>query len=275
MGLKKNKSIIAIPARLNSKRLPKKILKDIGGQPMIKRVLDQCSKSFKKNEIILCTDSAEVLTLANEWGYKAFLTSTDCTSGSDRISSVMKEIIAYMWGENINEFESEEYIQLLKQSFVINVQGDQPFIDSKLILNLKDRLIRYMDEPIVITPVYKLPPDKIHNPNVVKTIVSNQEQAIYFSRAAIPFNREHEKSSWHKFSPYYGHVGIYGFRADVLEMWNRLPISTLERIESLEQLRLIEAGIKVYTFKTEKESFSIDTFEQLEKARDIWNTIII
>ena len=94
MGLNTIKSLIAVPARLNSKRLPKKILKNIGGEPMIKRVLDQCSKSFNKREIVLCTDSNQLLSLAKEWGYKVFLTKNDCTSGSERISSVIKQIIS-------------------------------------------------------------------------------------------------------------------------------------------------------------------------------------
>lgn len=274
MGLKEIKSIIAIPARLDSKRLPGKILKDIGGEPMIKRVLNQCNKCLKKSEIVLCTDSNELFSSANDWGYKAFLTSNKCTSGSDRISSVIQEIIAYMWGIDLKDLTESKFRQLLKTSLIINVQGDQPFIDPNLLVNLKNKLLKFIEEPIVVTPVYQLKADKIHDPNIVKTLISHKEQAIYFSRAAIPFNREEKKSLWYKHFPYYGHVGVYGFRADILANWNQLPLSLLEEIESLEQLRLIEAGIKIYTFKTDKESFSIDTLSQLKKAREIWSTIV-
>ena len=274
MGLKEIKSLVAIPARLDSKRLPGKILKDIGGQPMIKRVLNQCNKCLKKSEIVLCTDSNELFSAATNWGYKAFLTSSACTSGSDRISSVIKEIIAYMWGIDLKALTESKYRQLLKTSLIINVQGDQPFIDPNLLINLKNKLLKFIDEPIVVTPIYQLQADKIHDPNIVKTLISHKEQAIYFSRAAIPYNREEEESLWHKHFPYYGHVGVYGFRADILANWNKLPLSKLEEIESLEQLRLIEAGIKIYTFKTDKESFSIDTLSQLKKAREMWNTIV-
>jgi 3-deoxy-manno-octulosonate cytidylyltransferase (CMP-KDO synthetase) len=121
----------------------------------------------------------------------------------------------------------------------------------------------------VLTPVYRMGADKVHNPNVVKTLLAADGRALYFSRSAIPHVRDAEPEQWHQHTTYWGHVGIYGYRADVLLRWNTLPHSPLERTEKLEQLRLIEAGIGVGTFPVEDESLSVDTAEQLEQARAI------
>jgi 3-deoxy-manno-octulosonate cytidylyltransferase (CMP-KDO synthetase) len=119
----------------------------------------------------------------------------------------------------------------------------------------------------VLTPVYRLGPEKVHNPNVVKTLVSADGRALYFSRSAIPHVRGVEPQDWPAHAPYWGHVGIYGYRASVLARWDQLPHSPLEEIEKLEQLRLLEAGIAIGTFPVEGESLSVDTAEQLEQAR--------
>jgi len=121
--------------------------------------------------------------------------------------------------------------------------------------------------PEVLTPVYRMGADTVHNPNVVKTLLAADGRALYFSRSAIPHVRGVDPGDWHAHTTYWGHVGIYGYRADVLIRWNRLPHSPLEKIEKLEQLRLIEAGIQVGTFLVEGESLSVDSAEQLEQAR--------
>jgi 3-deoxy-manno-octulosonate cytidylyltransferase (CMP-KDO synthetase) len=121
----------------------------------------------------------------------------------------------------------------------------------------------------VLTPIYRMAADKVHNPNVVKTLVAADGRALYFSRSAIPHVRGVDPEIWHAHAPYWGHVGIYGYRADVLARWNELPHSPLEEIEKLEQLRLLEAGIGIGTFAVEGESLSVDTPEQLEEARAI------
>jgi 3-deoxy-manno-octulosonate cytidylyltransferase (CMP-KDO synthetase) len=121
--------------------------------------------------------------------------------------------------------------------------------------------------PQVLTPVYRMGPEKVHNPNVVKTLVASDGRALYFSRSAIPHVRDVDPQHWHAHAPYWGHVGIYGYRADVLARWPHLPASPLEDIENLEQLRLLEAGIGIDTFAVAQESLSVDTAEQLEQAR--------
>ena len=123
--------------------------------------------------------------------------------------------------------------------------------------------------PAVVTPVYRLNPGTIHNPAVVKTLLASDGRALYFSRSAIPHVRDVDPTEWHKHTDYWGHVGMYGFRGDVLNGWDSLPASPLENLERLEQLRLIEAGHTIATFRVEGTFLSIDTAEQLEKAREI------
>ena len=120
-----------------------------------------------------------------------------------------------------------------------------------------------------MTPIYKLSPNKIHDQNVVKTLVGNGQQAIYFSRSALPHIRGVDQSEWHKFYSYWGHVGIYGYRGDVLAKWSELENAKLSELESLEQLKLIESGYKIGTFEVKGESLSVDTYQQLEEARRI------
>ena len=123
--------------------------------------------------------------------------------------------------------------------------------------------------PEVLTPVYRMGAEKVHNPNVVKNLVASDGRAPYFSRSAIPHVRDVDPQHWHAHAPFWGHVGIYGYRADVLARWPHLPASPLEDIEKLEQLRLLEAGIGIGTFAVAEESLSVDTAEQLEQARRI------
>ena len=125
----------------------------------------------------------------------------------------------------------------------------------------------------IVTPIYKLPSECIHDPDVVKTLVTSDKRAIYFSRAAIPYIRDIKPNEWHKHYDYWGHVGIYGFRADVLSNWKRLQSSKLESSEKLEQLRFIDAGIKIKAFKVKGDFFAIDTKDQLEKARNLLNKL--
>ena len=127
----------------------------------------------------------------------------------------------------------------------------------------------FLDDPCfqVITPIYKLKKEDIHNPNVVKTLISNEGKALYFSRSAIPHVRGIPPSSWHKYNSYWGHVGVYGYKASILSKWDSIPDSKLEKLESLVQLKLIDSGFEIDTFKTDSYTISVDTEEQLEEAR--------
>jgi 3-deoxy-manno-octulosonate cytidylyltransferase (CMP-KDO synthetase) len=249
-------TVVAVPARLQSSRLPNKVLADIGGRSMLQRVLERCRQARTPRALVLCTDSEQLADLAGDWGFTALLTSVDCQSGSERIASVTDRLVALAGSDE-------------RRTLIINVQGDQPFIDPAVIDAMAKEFERRMPTPDVLTPVYPMSSDRIHNPNVVKTLLAADGRALYFSRSALPHVREAEPDQWHQHTTFWGHVGIYGYRADVLQGWNSLPHSPLEHTEKLEQLRLIEAGVSIGTFAVEGESLSVDTAEQLEEARAI------
>jgi 3-deoxy-manno-octulosonate cytidylyltransferase (CMP-KDO synthetase) len=203
---------------------------------------------------VLCTDAPELIEAARRWGCQALLTSPACSSGSDRIASVVDALVALAGAP-------------AEQTLVVNVQGDQPFLDPGVIDAMAAEFTRQAPLPEVLTPVYRMGAEKVHNPNVVKTLLASDGRALYFSRSAIPHVRDVDPQHWHAHAPYWGHVGIYGYRADVLARWPQLPASPLEDLEKLEQLRLLEAGIGIGTFAVAEESLSVDTAEQLEEAR--------
>lgn len=248
--------VVAVPARLESSRLPGKVLADIAGKPMLQRVLERCARASEPAAVVLCTDNQDLADCAAAWGFAALLTSPSCESGSERIASVADQVVVRGGGN-------------AEDTLIINVQGDQPFIDPAVIDAMAAEFARRTPTPEVLTPVYRMGANKVHNPNVVKTLLATDGRALYFSRSAIPHVRGVDPADWHAHTTYWGHVGIYGYRADVLMRWNQLPHSPLEHTEKLEQLRLIEAGIQVGTFPVEVESLSVDTAEQLEQARAI------
>ena len=252
------KVVVAVPARLQSSRLPGKVLADIGGKSMIQRVLERSSQADGVDAVVLCTDSDLVQQLALDWGFPVLMTSQNCTSGSERIASVADSLIDLAWGDQ--EVDAE-------RTAVINVQGDQPFLDPAVIEAMVAEFQRRDSPPEVVTPVYVLSPATVHNPNVVKTVLAHDSRALYFSRSAIPHVRDVEPADWHRHTTYWGHVGIYGFRGDVLKAWCQLPSSPLEDLDRLEQLRLIEAGYTIATFPVAGTPLSVDTAEQLAQAR--------
>ena len=255
-------TLVAVPARLASSRLPGKVLADIGGRPMLQRVLERCAQASSPLAVVLCTDAPELVERADQWGFAALLTSPHCSSGSERIASVTEALLA-LAAERSGQGAAPE------RTLIINVQGDQPFIDPAVIDAMAAEFGRRQPTPEVLTPVYALPAEKLHNPNVVKTLLAADGRALYFSRSAIPHLRDVPPDDWHAHATYWGHVGLYGYRADVLTRWNHLPHSPLEQLEKLEQLRLIEAGIGIGTFRVEGDSLSVDTAEQLEQARTL------
>ena len=261
------RSVVAVPARLASSRLPDKVLADIGGKPMIKRVLEQCAQAEGPAAVVLCTDSERLRDLAQDWGFSVLMTAETCSSGSERIASVTNQLVALAWGEDALQWDQVERQARLMATAVINVQGDQPFLDPAVVSSMASEFLRLDPAPAVVTPVYRLKPEKIHNPAVVKTLLAHDGRALYFSRSAIPHVRDVAPSEWHQHTNYWGHVGMYGFRGDVLALWDQMPASPLEDLERLEQLRLIEAGYSIATFAVEGTSLSVDTPEQLAEAR--------
>lgn len=252
------RSVVAVPARLQSSRLPNKVLADIGGKSMIQRVLERCREASSVNSVVLCTDSRQLQELAEGLGFRVLMTSPECSSGSDRIASVVDQLLALAW---------DGRPPVAAQTAVINVQGDQPFIDPAVIEAMVAEFRRLDPVPAVVTPVYPLKPDTVHNPNVVKSLLASDGRALYFSRSAIPHVRDVDPADWYRHTTYWGHIGMYGFRGDVLTSWDQMPVSSLEDIERLEQLRLIEAGYTIATFEVNGTSLSVDTLEQLQQAR--------
>jgi len=261
--------ILGIPARLKSSRLPNKILADINGEPMLKRVLDRCKKVRNSYGVVICTEDQEIFDLVKEWGGICFLTKNNFKSGSERLSSITNSLLEICWEDHYKNWSDKEKENCIQKTGIINIQGDQPFIDPGIITKLIDIFISDKVPPDIITPIYKLKPETIHDPSVVKTLITSHGKAIYFSRSAIPHIRGVPKEDWYKFNTFWGHVGIYGYKAEVLSKWNSIPYSYLESLEKLEQLKMIEAGFNFSTFKIDGTSLSVDTASQLEEARRI------
>jgi len=245
--------VVAVPARLESARLPGKLLAEIAGKPMLQHVLQRCQQARSVAAVVVCTDSDRVRHLAETWGIPVLMTSPRCASGSERIASVVDQLVAAGGAAP-------------DQTLVINVQADQPLLDPNLIELMVDQFVA-LRRPPVLTPVYPLAADKIHDPNVVKVLRASDGRAITFSRSALPHVRGVPPEQWGEHTSYWGHVGLYGFRADVLAGWMALPSSSLEQLEKLEQMRLIEAGIPLQTYAVDQDCLSVDTPEQLEQAR--------
>jgi len=264
--IKKN-FIIVIPGRLESSRLPNKLLLELGGKSILSRVLENCLKAFDRSKITFCTDSEILSYKAKELKIHSIITKKECQSGSERIASICDQLIKR--ANNIKYEDNFIEEEIVKNTLIVNVQGDQPFLDPLLLKNMIDYCFSRNTIPLLTTPIYKLDQKEIHNPNVVKTLINKKNQAIYFSRSAIPHVRGVDKGDWHKHNTYYGHVGIYGYRADILKRWNEFSKSILENSEKLEQLRLIDEGFKFDTFEVNGNYLSIDTEEQYKEAQKI------
>lgn len=235
---------IAIPARIASSRLPGKMLKKLGGKPVIQHVIERALQVRNCSQVYVVTDSAEIVDLAKSLGVQGLMTSPDCHSGTDRIVSVLNEISG---------------------DWIFNVQGDEPFIDPRWVESLLDMAATTGAQ--MLTGVYRLKQmEDVLNPNIVKAVLDNRGQAIYFSRSPIPFVRGINQEQWLNETTFWGHLGIYGYRRDLLERYHQLSQTYLEKAESLEQLRFIANGFQIATLEAPGRSVAIDTQEDLEKA---------
>ncbi len=237
-----------IPARYASTRFPGKPLVMIGNKPMVERVYEQALKSLTM--VFVATDDERIFEAVRKFGGKAVMTSPEHFSGTDRcaeaVDKIMKEI-----GEKID--------------VVINIQGDEPFIQPEQIDLLK---LCFNDKTVQIATLIRKAAagEDIFNPNQPKVILDNEGNAIYFSRAAIPYIRDYEGQEWSARHVYYKHIGLYAYKTEVLKKITKLQRSFLEKAESLEQNRWIENGFKIRCATTEWESFGIDTPEDLKRA---------
>jgi 3-deoxy-manno-octulosonate cytidylyltransferase (CMP-KDO synthetase) len=238
-----------IPARYASSRFPGKPLILIDNKPMIQRVYDQARKALEM--VWVATDDKRIFDAVLDFGGNAIMTSTEHSSGTDRCAEAVTMI----------DRETAR-----KTDIVINIQGDEPFIKPEQIILL---MKCFDDETVELaTLVRKVEPgEDIFNPNQPKVILNSKGDAIYFSRTAIPYIRDTEKSDWTKKHVFYKHPGLYAYRSETLKKITLLSRSPLEIAESLEQNRWIENGYLIRTAVTTWESLSIDTPDDLEKAK--------
>lgn len=234
-------AIAIIPARLASTRLPRKVLREIAGQQMIARVYEAAKKSALLRDVIIATDSEEVLQVAQLHGWKAQMTSDRHRSGTDRVYEVAQRIAADVY---------------------VNIQGDEPLARPEHL----DALLQPMHDPKVMVSTIKTPcpPQDIDNPNAVKVVTDLNGRALYFSRSTIPFDRDRTGGVG-----YFKHLGFYAYRRAALDRFCNLPESKLEAAERLEQLRFLDNGIDIYVAETPFNTVGVDTEEDLRRVEEM------
>lgn len=237
------KTAAIIPARLASTRLPEKLLKVIEGKTILEWTYINALKSKTLDEIIVACDDQKLLENAQSFGAKAFLTSVDHQSGTDRIAELLPKTDAEL---------------------IINIQADEPLLHTEIIDDLVNAMKAEPQIPMGTAVIKLHTREDIENPNVVKAVIDNNKCAVYFSRCPIPFNRDNIDNV-----NYYKHFGIYAYRKDFLSGFKDLPKSALEETEKLEQLRVISAGYKIKTVFATKDSVGVDTQEDLDKVAEI------
>jgi 3-deoxy-manno-octulosonate cytidylyltransferase (CMP-KDO synthetase) len=237
--VKNRKVAIIIPARYASTRLKGKLMIEVLGKPIIQWVWEIARKSELADDVIIATDNKEIFDKASAFGAKVEMTSIDHKSGSDRICEVLNRN---------GDFD-----------YVVNLQGDEPSITPEVIdLAIKNLVNSDAD---ISTLVREITPEQAENPNCVKCVLDNAFNALYFSRSKIPYERNAGAAK------IYGHIGIYGYKRDVLIKLTSLPQADLELAESLEQLRALKNGFKIRVGVTSLNPIGIDTKEDLEEFK--------
>ncbi|MDP9162347.1 MAG: 3-deoxy-manno-octulosonate cytidylyltransferase [Acidobacteriota bacterium] len=234
------KAIAVIPARLASSRLPRKMLRDIAGEPLIVRVGKAVRSCSLLAEVIVATDSEEILQLCKRHGLDARMTSSTHRSGTERVHEIACTMAADVY---------------------LNIQGDEPLTRAEHIF----ALLKVMDQPGVLvgTLQTKASEKDVNNPNAVKVVADAEGKALYFSRATIPFDRDKSGTT------YFKHLGFYGYRKPALDRFVSLPESQLEKSERLEQLRFLENGIDIHVGETEYDTIGVDTEGDLKRAEEM------
>ena len=237
--------MIIIPARLASTRFPQKVITDIGGLPMVVRT----AKAVEHlDRVVVAADDEKIIAICKEHGIEAMLTSTTHKSGTDRIH------------------ECATILNLDDDEIIINVQADEPFIEPEVVQALMGRLkeLQSDSEPFIMGSCYNaINAEAAEDPNLVKVVLDSDNNAIYFSRSLIPYNRSGRAN-------YFGHIGIYGFSKKSLKEFCNLDDAPIEDIEGLEQLRAIHHQKKITMLKVASTGFGIDTKEDLERAIEIF-----
>ncbi|HWX55742.1 MAG TPA: 3-deoxy-manno-octulosonate cytidylyltransferase [Verrucomicrobiae bacterium] len=228
-------AVAIIPARLGSTRLSRKVLRPIAGKPMLAHVYDAARKSPLLRDVIIATDSDEVLQVARANGWRAEMTSAQHRSGTDRVHEVAQRVAADVY---------------------VNIQGDEPLARPE---HLKSLLEPMRDSSVMVSTIKTLcPPQDVNNPNAVKVVTDHRGRALYFSRSAIPFDRDRAGNI-----QYFKHLGFYAYRKAALDRFCTLPESKLEAAERLEQLRFLENDIDIFVAETPFNTVGVDTEEDL------------
>jgi 3-deoxy-manno-octulosonate cytidylyltransferase (CMP-KDO synthetase) len=237
------KTIGVIPARFASTRFPAKVLANIDGKPLVRHVWEKAVLCRELDEVLIACDHEEVFKAAQSFKARVVMTDPHHPSGSDRIAEAVKD---------------------LKVDIIVNIQGDEPFIDSRTIDALT--VLLKQDAKTMMGTVIKEITDEADflNPNVVKCVVDDQGHALYFSRSPIPFHRHKNTALGAK---NYKHLGLYAYRKDFLMQFKNWSKGILESVEELEQLRALEHGVKIKTTVTTYESIAVDTPQDLQKAQ--------
>jgi len=234
-------TVAIIPARLASTRLPRKVLREIAGKLMVQRVYEAAKRCPLLDEVIIATDSEEVLEVARAKGWKAQITSSDHRSGTDRVHELMSKIRADVY---------------------VNIQGDEPLARPEHLA----ALLRPMSRPEVLVSTIKTPcpSQDVANPNAVKVVTDKNGRALYFSRSTIPFDRESSGAV-----EYFKHLGFYAYRPSALEKFCQWRESSLEAAERLEQLRFMENGVDIYVEETPFDTVGVDTEDDLRRVEQM------
>jgi len=237
--------MIIIPARLASTRFPQKVLADIGGLPMVVRTAKRVAHL---DRVVVAADDEVIISTCQAHGIEAMLTSTTHKSGTDRI------------------YECSNILNLDDDEIIINVQADEPFIEPEVVESLMKKLktLQAKEEPFIMGSCYNaINAEAAKDPNLVKVVLDDEENAIYFSRSLVPYNRSGRAT-------YFGHIGIYGFSKKSLKEFCNLADAPIEDIEGLEQLRAIYHQKKITMLKVSSTGFGIDTPEDLKRAVEIF-----
>ena len=237
-----------IPARLASTRLPRKVLREIAGKPMLAWVHQAASNAGVFDRLIVATDAQEVAALCQAQGWECRMTSPALASGTDRVHAVAQEL-----GREDDRDKSSDIF--------VNIQGDEPLLR---VEHFHALLLPFRRADVDVSTLRtRCPARDIGNPNVVKVVVDHVGKALYFSRATIPFDRDGNAADS---IPYWKHLGLYAYRKHILDRFPGLPSSQLEAVERLEQLRLLENGIAIHVEAVEHDTIGVDTEADLETA---------
>lgn len=236
---------VAIPARLASTRLPGKILLEIAGKSILQHVYERVRAVKQNINIVILTDDEKVFKIAEKFCDQVIMTSPECSCGTARIVSVLDQ---------------------LSGDWIVNVQGDEPFLDPQLLEQMIDHLGE--NDADILTPIREVEDvQELNNPNRVKVAVTDAGRALYFSRSPIPYLRGRDVIDWLQYGKFYTHIGVYGYSRRFLQQYPRLKADRLETMESLEQLRFLAAGYMIQTFITPYRSITVDTADDLAYAR--------